>query len=371
MPQRKNGSSKDEPGHFFVKELADETPPSRQTMELLCDLAAQLFLRRPWDLLNESELILVKDPLSGEMCHCSVMGELGEVLALHAYIGAESLRLFRRLEAGEPTTMGEFLVSQHSVSVEFVKRARLEAPDRELFSRLGLPLKKGALAPVFRVIRPGYYPWYVTEAEAQTLAECQRATIALCDQLSAHADAHYWDEEGVYPLLSRAGEEGSRQEFRVERAEVKEPPLPAPDLPALDEARIGRIRERKYPRDAALEVDSFYAGGMIGGKDERKACTRLALAIDAKTGIAYPPEVSLHSMSIGDALASVVLRAIDAGRVLPREICVGNAAYKLVLDPLANALGFSVRVKKSLPALEFAKEHLLQVMRDPGPLPFV
>ncbi|MGH9793198.1 MAG: DUF7309 domain-containing protein [Candidatus Acidiferrales bacterium] len=372
MPHTAAALSSDPADRFFVKELADEAAPRRETMERLCELAAQLFLRRPWDVLNESELVLVKDPVSAAMCHCSVMGQAGQVFALHAYVGEESFRLFRKLEAGKPVTMGEFLASQRSVSVEFVRIAELTAADRQVFRGLDLALKRGALVPVFRAIRPGYHPWYVTEEEALALAECQRAVITICDLVAANSGASYWSSPDTYPVLSRVDGAGSQPEFRIEATQVKSSPAPPLECPAVDESRLQKIREGQYPRRAVvLEVDHFHGAGMIGDRNQRKACFRMALAVDAQTAFAYPPELSLPSASTGEALANVVLNAIESGRMLPREIRVGNAAYMPVLDPIARALGVSVRVHKSLRALEFTKKHLLEAMGDPGPLPYV
>jgi hypothetical protein len=51
---------------------------------------------------------VVRDRVSGELCYCSVMGALGEVLSLHAYIGTEGLRQFRKMEAEEVADPGVF-----------------------------------------------------------------------------------------------------------------------------------------------------------------------------------------------------------------------------------------------------------------------
>ena len=65
-------------------------------MERLYGLASELYGLHPWRLIDESQLILVRDSASGEVCYCSVMGMLGEVYSIHAYIGTESLARCRR-----------------------------------------------------------------------------------------------------------------------------------------------------------------------------------------------------------------------------------------------------------------------------------
>jgi hypothetical protein len=115
MPKKRAGSAALPSDRCFVMELAGETPPTFSAMERLYGLASKLYGLRPWQLLDESQLILVRDSASSETCYCSIMGALGEVYAMHAYIGTQSFRLFRRMEAEEITDAGEFFASQHSV----------------------------------------------------------------------------------------------------------------------------------------------------------------------------------------------------------------------------------------------------------------
>ena len=357
------------PRHFFRKQLAGEEPPSFATMQTLCDLAADLLARHPWDLLAEYELVVVEEPASRELCFCSVIGALGQVRALHAYLGPEGYHFFKRLQSGDTMTVGEFFGAQRNVYVEFVRLKELTASDRELLKAIGHPLKRGTLAPIFRSIRPGYHPWYVTEGEARILAECQRALITISDLALANPDAGYWDTEGVYPLVSRRAEEGKGHEYQLRPVKAPAVTPPAYELPTLDEARIQRIRDRKLPSRGVVEVDHFYGAGMVGKENERKACFRMGLAIDAESGYAYPPEAALPATCTGDVLARVVLQAIESAGALPREVHVRDGEHRVLLDPLAQALGFSVSVMKSLPALDFAKSQLLEMMGDPGPLP--
>jgi hypothetical protein len=123
MPRKRTVSVSAPPQRCFVKELSDETPPCFQAMERLYRLASDLYGVRPWQFLDEDNLIVVRDSVSSELCYCSIMGALGEVLSMHAYIGAEGLLQFRRMEAEEIADPGEFFASTHCVYVEFVPRS--------------------------------------------------------------------------------------------------------------------------------------------------------------------------------------------------------------------------------------------------------
>jgi hypothetical protein len=80
--------------------------------------------------------------------------------------------------------------------VEFVPRAELERQDRELLAGLGHSQGRGLPSPIFRAIRPGFHPWFVTEAEAMTLAECILAVIVVCSAVAGHERRRF----GIRPI---------------------------------------------------------------------------------------------------------------------------------------------------------------------------
>lgn len=362
MTRRRADSTNSKPDQCFVRELSGEIPPTFSLLERLYGLASKLYALRPWHLLDESQLVVVRDTAIGETCYCSVMGALGEVLAMHAYIGTESYRLFRKMAAGEITDAGEFFASQHSLYVEFVPRADLDGPDRKLLAALGHLVGRAKASPIFRAIRPGFHPWFVTEEEAQTLEECMRAVIVVCSATSTHADVKYWDQADTYPVVSRLDGATSEPRYRIELIKTmlpSEPPLPKVHL---GEEQLRQLRSRDHAVRGVMELDYFLSGAVIGKKSERKACPCIALAVDADSGIVFPPELASPSVSAGDVLAKVLLKAIQTGRALPREIWVRSGRFKDCLDPLSELCGAPIKVVRSLPALEEAREQLLRMM---------
>ena len=108
-------------------------------MERLYGLASDLYGLRPWRVLDEDNLIVVRDSVSGELCYCSVMGALGEVLSMHAYIGAEGLRRFRRIGTGEIAEQETEPGINRSLSVfQLANKHPSSLPDMSLVARPGI-----------------------------------------------------------------------------------------------------------------------------------------------------------------------------------------------------------------------------------------
>jgi hypothetical protein len=346
---------------YFVKELAAETPPSFSTMAVLYGLASELYGLRPWRLLDESQLVLARDSQSGELCYCTIMGQLGEVYSMHTYIGAESFRLFRRVESGELTTAGEFLATQHAVSVEFVPRAELKRQDRELLAALGHPQAKGQASPIFRAIRPGFHPWFVTEQEATTLMECIRAVIEVCTAVVTRKQVKFWDKDDTFPLVSLV--EGIEPHYQIELVEAIAPAEPPVTPVRLDEATLRPVRNQDYPVRGVMELDYAYTPAAIGDTHERKTFASAALAVDAETGLILGVDATDSRTAPGEGLARLFLKAIQANRALPKEVRLRNRNLKDQLAPLMESFGVTVRVAAKLPETDRALAHLLAMMR--------
>lgn len=349
---------------FFEEQLKGERALAFATAKRLYDLASQVSFVKPWRKMGDTDLILVKDPASREMCYCSVLGAAGQVFAIHAYCGIESFRFFKKIASGAPVTTGEYFAEQRGLTMELVPSAGLKGPDRELVRQLGHPLKKGYMAPQFRASRPGYQPWYLTEAEGKLLATCVNSVLAFCEYRESEPEDRFWNHEDVYPRVFW-GQNGT---FWVENVIARAKPAATPVAPRLDQARLAVLSKSDYPVRGIIELDEFYSGIPIGEENERKACLRVVLAADGETPFVYSVEAMSPGEARGDTLVHGTLKAIERHQFVPCEIRVKNEADQLLLAGLRERLGFELRVSE-LPNLERAKAELLQRLGDPGLIP--
>jgi hypothetical protein len=363
MAKRKKPEPVAQPQCFFVEELKGEEPLSLATGRRLCQLAGVVASHQPWAKLLEDDLVFVHDAVRDQNDACSVMGKLGQVYAVVVYLGVEGYHFFRKLQESAEISRGDFFAEQRSISVEYVGRKELTRQDRELLAAAGFPSVRGGMYPKFRAIRPGYMHWYVTEGEARILAGGLDAVAAICHALSEPDCPEFWEREGIYPLVTH-DESG----YNLRPIIAPKPTRAVPAAAPLDQARIRRILDRKPGVEGVLEADHFHAAAPIGGSHERKACTRVALAVDATSGFLYPPAVAMPETATGEMLADVILGAVETSGTVPREICVRSADYRVHLEPLAKALGSRVTVARSLPELDRAKVSLLKMVGDSGPI---
>lgn len=361
MPARKAAPIDVRPDSCFVAELPGENPPSFSELQKLYGLATELFALRPWQLLDDSQLTLIQAGPGGERCYCSVMGALGEVYAIHAYIGPESYRLLCDIQAGYIAEPGEFFARQRSVYVEFVPRRELERQDRELLAWLHHPQGRGMLSPIFRACRPGFYPWFVNAEEARSLTECIRATIEVCSAVVGGKGKKFWKRDGVLPMVVE--EMGNEPRYRIDLVKAGLPEEPRLPPAQADQEKLAQLRGRDYPVRGVMELDHILSGAPIGKTNERKSCTSIALAVDARTGIVYAPSVTDSRVPPGDSLARVFIDAVQSNRAFPQEVRVRTQRLGNCLAPFMESFGVTVRVSPQLPAADEARAHLLTFLR--------
>ncbi|MBA3915897.1 MAG: hypothetical protein H0X25_18995, partial [Acidobacteriales bacterium] len=312
-------------------------------------MASDLYQLKPWSLMRESDLVLSADSATGHRMYCSVMGALGEVFAVHAYQGAATYRLFREIDPSDAGTVAEFFGIQESVYVEFAPSKELTPPDRKLLTALDHPLRSATTAPVFRSIRPGYQPWYVTEQDAGRLADALFAVLVITSMLIRQPKLTFWSEQEVFPQVTCAS--GEQRQADVELKRIGPDDVGPTPREALREKGAAAFCSRKPTLEGTIEVDYFLTGAIIGRKKERKAWIQIALAVDAETGIAFPPEIVSPGSSAGEALFAAILKASESRGALPKEVRVRSARFEEYLSGFAEVSGVSVRVVESLPSL--------------------
>jgi hypothetical protein len=68
MTRQKDSVTTEKPTHFFVKELANEDPPSFETLHLLYELSIEFWRHSPWKVFSDSQLVLAADSKSA-LCY--------------------------------------------------------------------------------------------------------------------------------------------------------------------------------------------------------------------------------------------------------------------------------------------------------------
>jgi hypothetical protein len=315
-----------------------------------------------WEWMSDSDIFGVQNPESGEVGYCCVLGQLGEVFGLAAYLGSAGLEQYRKVQSGKVDARSpEFAYSQNCLTVWFGDRNDLDQGDLKVVKELGLKFRGSNAWPQFRSLQPGYLPWHLTEGEATYLALSmkQAQEVALClekdpNWLSGPGKDHYLVRVPVDRDGGRAWESRWLKPAPIAKPEVRSYPL--------DEVRLRRIRNAAATRRGIWEVDSFYMPTPVA-EEGRPYFPYSILAADHQSGLILGS--ALAEPSDWEAKFSpAILDCIENNSVLPSALWVRKEELRDLLEPLASRLDIEVRLMKKLPEIDRARRAMVQYFKS-------
>ena len=354
-----------EPEETAPKEilLSSNDPEARE----LFDLSTQVKDLKPWRWMEETDLIGIENPETGEIGFISVMGSLGEHEAVALYLGAEGLYEFIDLHTDDSSTAQRVLENRH-LQAAFSERKYLEKEDRDLIKQLGVKFSGKRAWPMFRSYRPGYLPWFVTPNEARFLIHALSQIIAVAKSVRDEAQPFHptgrVEKDGYLMRVSR--KEGSALIWEDQVWRIARPQRKAVKV-VVDAVTLERLKGLRQSQ-LELEVDLFLAPASIGKKRGQRPLAVYALMIaDSDSGFILGTDVMTAQDSLPEmhartpnSLAQMLVQA----EIRPQKLVVRSELLRTLLKPFAQALNIELRLQDELPSIDEAAEYMRQFMRD-------
>jgi hypothetical protein len=338
-----------------------EARPSLEEWRRLYEAAIRLKQIAPWEWMEETDVFGVQDPETQELGFVSIMGLLGQHLALGLYLGAEGLYRFWGIQA-EPGEMAslEAMLAVRELQVSFEDRDMLDPEDRAVIKELGLTFRGRQAWPLFRSYRPGYFPWFLEPAEARFLTHAIEQAIDVVLRYRDNPDL--LQQPGEYDYLVRVPHQEGTALVWEDRI-VTVPPV-EPELVAVPMDMLALETARKLPRmSQALEVDFFVMPIRVGTPGERPRYPYMLLLVETSLGLVCGHQLFEVQTSIEATWGLVPLglvREFLQMKMLPRRVRVMSPYLPIVLKPLSEELGFDIELARELPALQKAKDSLFE-----------
>ena len=236
--------------------------------EHLYDLAFQYRGTKLWKKLYDSDIFAVRLP-DGKIGYCTVMGNLGDYIALGLYVEAKGWQSYRQMASMNelhmaPQDLGELLNLQDCMQCLFENRAEMDPEDvaevQANARRLGISLRGRNTYPHFLRFRPGYVPWSIDdEVEQGYMASALAAAAEVARRLKKAADKEALglapiEEGGQVPLLEPPSEEGGG--WRWSTTELAPPPPRGTPHPHLLQRAPGH-KDPKGPQERRAGVRGY------------------------------------------------------------------------------------------------------------------
>lgn len=321
--------------------------PTLEEWRALYAAAEQFKNIKCWEWLYDSDLFGVREPQTGVVAYCSVLGNAGEMFALTVYPGDEALESFWKIVEGEVGVGDlEVFVTRHCLEASFGPRNHLEKRDLALVKQLGLQFRGATGWTYFRSHLPDCAPWFLNDAEARLLTfALQKATeIALWAKDNPDKLVDETDDEKVLVFDWTGGTRSETWVTPKRRSAEELRVLPPP----ADTAQLEQIRALNCQRPEAWEAAIFPLPFPMGEKDERPFFSYTMLCVMEKSGFLLgAPLASPHSRAA--EFQNEFFKIAKTAKVLPQEVRVANQETYDLFEPLGKELGFKVKWAKRCP----------------------
>jgi hypothetical protein len=330
----------------------------------LLDAMSSFYRLSPWDWMLDGVLFAMRDPASGQIVYCCVLGNLGEVLGLVAYFGPEGYEYHQRALNGE-WAIGdlEILHRLNCLQGFFEDREDLNAHDRALLTKAGFRGRGRKAWPSFRRFQPGLAPWHIAAEEAVLFTHALRQAAVVAENYRRNPKYLSPPHSGQMLLRDPANEKGALKwtDGWIDPPAVIHETFIAP---TLDDRVVQRIKRLKPKQAGIWEFDFFHAPFAVQD-GPRPYYPAMSFWVDARSGFVLDVGVC-ETTDVHGEICARALEMFGRNRMIPEEVRVKQEAARVVAETLGNALGFRVGTTRRLKAIEEARGALTAFMRFGG-----
>ena len=347
-----------------------------ETYRELYALSDWMLKARPWEAMADFHCFVIEDPDSGDEQVAVVMGNAGQVYALHLYQPEEGTRWLARahLSGGQDEllhTDGQY--DQRLLEVEFTNENVLDEHDVWLDDEFAPDewsenLEDGDLNCVtLRSVLPGCAPWHPTESEAARMLDGLRLLKRYYEN---HFEEYEWasftldDDLSVEIPRFRLPKGADRKDveawtFGMERYQAP-PPKALPEI-LRDDVFVARLADLPLKR-TCWEIGAVFIP-RPAVHEGRPVYTVAALVVDSGNEFVESVEVGLASDCRANLIRRTLTKAASKRGCLPEEIAVASRVAELALKELSVEKGVKVSPVQQLPSFD---EAAMSLLKAPG-----
>ena len=321
--------------------------------------AQKFFDLKPWQWMNDNYIFGVYDQETQTVGYCSILGALGEILALAVYPGPRGYFGLTSFQENiyDWASMDDAYSHQYAMMASFEDRAYLDSTDISTIRKLGLNFRGRKAWPQFRFYEPGYLPMSLSPQQTRFLTLALKEAHAVCEEFHNNPDA--LTQRPGFILVRRPSDNGDvwANVWEPEpKREYLSKPAPVPDSGLADLVR-------RIPRTMDVwAADIFYLPITIGDSKARPRMPQAFLLIDNKTGLIL--NFLLEEDHFIERITHTLIHTMRETKTRPQALWVRQKTVALTLGNVTAALGIELREFPTLPEISAARRGLVESLRS-------
>lgn len=338
--------------------MADQ-PVSLDVWQRLYATATKVRDMEPWLWVEETDIFGVKDPESDTVVFVSVMGLLGEYLAVALYPGAKALAHFWQMQAKAGSEdVAEMLFEIRQIHATFGKKSELDARDKKVIKELGLNFKGANAWPYFRSYQPGYYPWMVDAEEARLLLLALEQLLVMAPRVKRDRRL-LARKPGTFTYFVRVPHQNAGTiEWRDEHHDY--PPPATTFRITIPNHLVDGVRALKTV-NLTIELDVATSPFPIGKKGERLQIPSMMLAAESESLFVLGVELLTMDENLEDMWMQVpakFLQMLVKHGIRPQCLAIRTPWVEMVMQGICKDLGIEIKYDSKLRAVTQARRSL-------------
>lgn len=331
--------------------------PSMKEWKALYEAAAEFRKAAPWEWVKETDVFGVRNPKTGEIGYCCLMGEMGEMLALAVYEGTEGLQGYLKIRRGQIKPGNpDALYVQKCLMLSFENKKLLQEDDLEIIDELGLAFRGRNAWPVFRSYKPGYFPWFLKRDEVSYMTIALRQAMTVFIRMKHNGELLNGPRKNLY-LVRTLDPKGGTSDWEDEWQ------TPAPierngeilDEP-VNEIKIQKLKKTAKPATAVWEIDFFHTPTPVM-QGERPVFPYAIMIMDHDTRFIFDMHLAASPAYQGEFLGTF-LDCLEQTSIIPLEILVRKNEAARLIGPYTNRLNIKVSLVKKLHGIDHARREM-------------
>lgn len=308
----------------------------------------------PWRWLSDDQIFAVQSPQTGEYFYCSVMGALGEEFGLAAFRGEKGLQYLKTVLFSSSYDE-DFIYQNNSIVLSFCNRDELEPEDYNLIKREGLTFRGKKQWPMLRSFVPGYYPWLLSDEEAEIFSVILERAIDICGRSANVVVIPEFDGEGECFAQSNVG--GIWQDATISLKTGKA--AKTSSKLHINELALQKIKANYRRFNVPLEIGTFFSPSPVQETPtERPYFPVVLVAAERKNGMIVSHEM-FSQENLEKNIQTAFIDICEKLNAVPREIWIKNELH-LILKPILEKLKISVVEIENQPIIQEIKRGMHQ-----------
>lgn len=317
----------------------------------------------PWEWMEETDVFGVQFPGGEDIGYVSVMGALGEHLAVSLYLGDTAFQQFLTIQnAPDDSENVERILEAPQLMMSFEDREMLLEKDQALIRKLGLKYRGRNAWPFFRSYRPGYYPWFLENEEIEKLTLAAEQTIAVAEGFEEDDAILETENEDEYRIRI-PGKSNEGWTWRDDARRISASSDFSPEF-SMSRADIERLK-RLPGSSGCVDVDFFLSPAGVAEPGKRPTYTYMLLMVESESGFILGFELlqALDGIQrMWEQVPSKLAGIFHKAGFLPESLRAESLRLYRCIAPLTKEIEVEIALYDSLPAIRDAKESLMSFM---------